>query len=173
MKYLLLVIAGALPCFAANAAVEATATLDVAAGEVTITHSLTASDMSEEDLGGGEVMATGVVTGNRPLERVALSWDRDVNPHITTHPRFEEYGIVSVEGHFKTTAFPVKLKAVTPASARDSWSYRQVIYTLATPGTQFRYQIVNASGDFFPAKSSWHLYPGNYRMAVSADVVNC
>ncbi|EGI8540350.1 hypothetical protein K5J57_004096 [Salmonella enterica] len=172
MKYLLLVMVGALPCFAANAAVEATATLDVAAGEVAITHSLTASDISEGDLRGGEVMATGVVTGNRPLEKVALSWDRDVNPDFTSHYR-PEYGIVFAEGRFDMTAFPVKLKAVTPASVHDDWASRQVIYELTTPKTQFRYQIVNASDDFLHHATSWHLHPGNYRMAVLADVVNC
>ncbi|EJK1075810.1 hypothetical protein NKN81_004415 [Salmonella enterica] len=168
MKILPLVMAGLLPGMAAHAAaMSASAELQVGSGAVAVSHSLTPVTTGST-LSDGEVLATGLVdVGSQSLKTVELRWDRAINPG-TGHDSPAEAQLF-VKGNLAYTVFPVKIKAVTPVS-----SHRMVVgtdstrYQLATPGHQFRYQVVNASQDY--DVHNWKPAPGRYDMAVVADV---
>ncbi|EDF5515925.1 hypothetical protein RBC57_004598 [Salmonella enterica] len=165
---LILAVAGILPDFAAHAApVEAMASLNVKAS-VAIQHQLTAAtDITSGKLAENAVVATGLVTSNLPLNKVSLAWNRSVN--AIWPGKTSDYAALHMTGGTGSQGdFPVKLLVGTSVSNKQS-NDSGTVYTLATPGTQFDYQVVNAASEF--GDVDFILRAGDYKMSVQADVV--
>ncbi|ECK3804145.1 hypothetical protein FRK02_22515 [Salmonella enterica] len=166
---IILMMTGCMSCVTAHATpVEASATLEVAPlPPLTFTHTLTA--VEGLTAGGvvnvGQTIANGMISANRSMEMIRLSWDRAVNPS------YDEVG--EKQGRFAfmkgpTHDIPVVMRYDAGEVDKDDIDETGIsVYPNNHGDISFKY-TVNLAGTTVGEKK---LESGQYKLAILADVV--
>ncbi|ECJ2353601.1 hypothetical protein FNI87_16790 [Salmonella enterica subsp. salamae] len=166
---IILMMTGSLSCVTAHATpVEASATLEVGAPlpPLAFTHTLTAVEGLTADgvVMGGQAIANGMISANRPMEMIRLSWDRAVNPSYDAMG--EKQGMFALMKG-PTHDIPVAMHYDAGQVITDDIDETGIsVYPSDHGDVNFKY-AVNLTGPGVKKQ----LESGQYKLAILADVV--
>ncbi|HFD0565952.1 TPA: hypothetical protein ACF7M5_004106 [Salmonella enterica] len=167
---IILMMTGCMSCVTAHATpVEASATLEVGAPlpPLTFTHTLTAVEglTAGGVVGSNQTIANGMISANRPMKMIRLSWDRAVNPPYSNMDKEGQGLYALMKG--PTHDIPVAMHYDEGEIDVDDIDETGIsVYPNNHGDINFKY-AVNLTGPGIRKQ----LESGQYKLAILADVV--